>query len=111
MFTISTHIIGNEDIEGVYVCSVCDNVLFEAAKKFNAGCGFPSFWAHAEDGVKQSPLHTYNRSRIQLLCSACNAHLGHLFSHKHTPTNLRYCINTDAIKFQSSGNKASQSIV
>lgn len=91
---------GNAELPGVYVCSSCSNVLFEAAKKFDSGCGFPSFWQQAGDRVKLTPLHTYNRSRIQLLCAGCGTHLGHLFRHKHTPTGLRYCINGAAIRFQ-----------
>ena len=91
----------NEDAVGAYVCSSCNNKLFDAAKKFDAGCGFPSFWQHTNDNVKLNPLHTYNRRRIQLLCAQCGAHLGHLFQHKHAPTGLRYCINERAITFQA----------
>ncbi|RYF87002.1 MAG: peptide-methionine (R)-S-oxide reductase, partial [Chitinophagaceae bacterium] len=76
-----------------FACANCGCILFDADKKFEAGCGFPSFWLHHGNNVKQNPLHTYGRSRIQLLCNDCGAHLGHLFSHKHTPNGLRYCIN------------------
>lgn len=100
MFAKTIDLTGNVEVVGAYVCSSCNDVLFEATKKFDYGCGFPSFWKHAADRVKLHPLHTYNRSRIQLLCAGCGAHLGHLFRHKHTPTGLRYCVNGAAIKFQ-----------
>jgi len=87
---------------GHYVCSQCGTQLFEAAKKFDAGCGFPSFWMHVGAQVKLNPLDTYGRKRIQLLCHTCGQHLGHLFTHKQTPSQLRYCINSEAIRFQES---------
>lgn len=86
---------------GSYCCSRCGQVLFEANKAFAAGCGFPSFWQHWENGVLLHELHTYGRSRIQLLCGRCGLHLGHLFANKHTPTQQRYCINAESIRFTS----------
>jgi peptide-methionine (R)-S-oxide reductase len=83
---------------GVYVCANGGITLFEAEKKFDAGCGFPSFWMHRQNNVKENFLQTYGRTRIQLLCNSCGAHLGHLFTNKHTPTGLRYCINEKAIR-------------
>ncbi|RYZ30970.1 MAG: peptide-methionine (R)-S-oxide reductase [Chitinophagaceae bacterium] len=85
---------------GTYVCAICGTALFEAEKKFDAGCGFPSFWMHKDDNVKENLLQTYGRTRIQLLCNNCGAHLGHLFTSKHTPTGLRYCINENAIRLK-----------
>jgi peptide-methionine (R)-S-oxide reductase len=87
----------NPESKDLYVCTRCGTTLFDAAKKFNAGCGFPSFWMHSENNVKQNFLQTYGRTRTQLLCNNCGAHLGHLFNHRHTPTGLRYCINETAI--------------
>lgn len=84
---------------GIYACARCGNGLFDADKKFEAGCGFPSFYMHKGKGVSQNPLHTYGRTRIQLLCSHCGLHLGHLFENRQTPSGLRYCINEDAIRF------------
>ncbi|RAU84270.1 peptide-methionine (R)-S-oxide reductase [Pontibacter arcticus] len=88
-----------QDLPGVYTCANCSQVLFAAKYKFSVGSGFPSFWQHVKDHVKQHPLATYGRHRIQLLCSRCNQHLGHLFEDARTPTNLRYCINADALEF------------
>jgi len=88
------------DAEGTFVCSRCGNTLFEANKKFEAGCDFPSFWLHIADNVTLHPLNTYGRHRIQLLCNHCGQHLGHLFDNKFTPTGVRYCINENTIVFK-----------
>jgi peptide-methionine (R)-S-oxide reductase len=99
MFRVETiHI--DEDAKGTYVCSNCGWHLFEASKKFEGGCGFPSFWLHLSDNVKLNPLDTYGRYRVQLLCNNCLVHLGHLFENKCTPTKVRYCINRNAIVFK-----------
>ena len=85
-------------VKGVYACRGCGMALFEAEKQFDAGAGFPSFWQHIGEGVKQNFLDTYGRERIQLLCSGCGQHLGHLFENRKTPTRLRYCIAHEAIE-------------
>ena len=90
----------SKEEEGVYTCSNCRTILFEASKKFSVGSGFPSFWAQVGESVQHKPLSTYGRQRIQLLCSQCKQHLGHLFEDARTPTNLRYCINAEAIEFK-----------
>ena len=81
----------------IYNCAACNSSLFSAAEEFDAGCGFPSFWNHIADHVRQQTLSTYGRTREQLVCSRCGAHLGHLFAHPHTPTQVRYCISKEAI--------------
>lgn len=86
--------------QGLYACSSCGHELFEAAKKFDSGTGFPSFWLHIGENVKENFLDTYGRERIQLLCSKCGRHLGHLFNNNVTPTKVRYCINEDAIAYR-----------
>lgn len=80
-----------------YNCSNCGILLFEGTVKFDIGSGFPSFWRHIEDHVRLNPLATYGRERIQLLCKNCGQHLGHLFRDKRTPTELRYCVNSNSI--------------
>ncbi|WP_299758749.1 peptide-methionine (R)-S-oxide reductase [uncultured Pontibacter sp.] len=85
--------------EGVYTCSACGYLLFEASKKFEVGSGFPSFWAQVADHVRHRSLDTYGQQRVQLLCLQCEQHLGHLFEDSRTPTNVRYCINASSINF------------
>lgn len=85
--------------DGVYTCSNCGTILFEASKKFSVGSGFPSFWAQVGTHVEHNPLDTYGRQRVQLLCSQCKQHLGHLFDDARTPSNVRYCINAETIKY------------
>lgn len=84
----------------IYVCSRCGHALFEAAKMFDSRTGFPSFWLHIGENVRENFLDTYGRERVQLLCSNCGQHLGHLFDNKVTPSRLRYCINNSAIAFK-----------
>jgi peptide-methionine (R)-S-oxide reductase len=83
--------------QAIYACSCCGTVLFKGDKKFSVGSGFPSFWAHIGQNVKQRELNTYGRNRLQLLCNGCGQHLGHLFDDNRTPSNMRYCINAEAI--------------
>ncbi|QCR23976.1 peptide-methionine (R)-S-oxide reductase [Pontibacter sp. SGAir0037] len=86
-----------QETEQIFYCSNCGTALFESEKKFDVGSGFPSFWGHIGHNVRQNPLDTYGRHRIQLLCNTCKQHLGHLFDDNRTPTNVRYCINADAL--------------
>jgi peptide-methionine (R)-S-oxide reductase len=96
---------------GFYVCATCGTPLFEAGKKFEAGCGFPSFWKHVEERVKFNRLTTYGRERVQLLCNNCGRHLGHLFPNQLTPTGVRYCISHEAIRFGEGQQPFLQSIM
>lgn len=86
--------------KGVYTCANCGNKLFEASKKFEIGSGFPSFWEQLGKHVTHRPLQTYGRNRVQLLCSQCGQHLGHLFDDIRTPTQVRYCINAASLRFE-----------
>lgn len=95
-----------QDAEGVYLCSSCGYELFEENKKFDSGTGFPSFWMHIGQHVRQQQLNTYGRERIQLVCNRCNQHLGHLFPNKKTPTQLRYCINAASITFEEEAQES-----
>lgn len=88
----------NKEATGRYICAACGAPLFSEATRFEAGCGFPSFWAHIETGVQVKKLTTYGRERDQLLCGKCGLHLGHLFTNRFTPTGVRYCINGTSIR-------------
>jgi len=87
--------------QGQYHCVCCGHPLFGSESKFNAGCGWPSFHSELEAaGIVQRPDYSHGMSRIDLRCSQCDAHLGHIFPDGPPPTGMRYCINAASLEFQ-----------
>lgn len=87
---------------GVYACRACGTELFRSDEKFHSHCGWPSFFAPlAEDRVRYIRDDSLpGRPRVEVRCSACDSHLGHVFEGEgyDTPTDLRYCINSVSLK-------------
>ncbi|OCW93196.1 peptide-methionine (R)-S-oxide reductase MsrB [Alishewanella sp. HH-ZS] len=86
--------------DGTYHCICCGTVLFDSATKFDAGCGWPSFYQAIEGKVSYKPDHSHGMHRIEILCAACDAHLGHVFDDGPLPTGQRYCVNSVSLRFQ-----------
>lgn len=87
--------------EGVYVCAGCGQKLFTSEAKYNSGCGWPAFYAAADKSAVDEQLDvSHGMRRVEVTCSNCGGHLGHVFPDGPRPTGMRYCINSAAIKHE-----------
>jgi peptide-methionine (R)-S-oxide reductase len=85
---------------GQYTCAACGETLFESETKFDAGCGWPSFYqAKDESKVDLESDETLGMARTEVLCSKCGGHLGHVFDDGPKPTGKRFCINSASLDF------------
>eukprot|EP00736_Rhodelphis_marinus_P013167 Rmarinus@m.437 len=87
---------------GVYKCAGCGTELYKSETKFDSGCGWPAFFDNIPDRVVRHEDNTLGMRRVEITCSACGGHLGHVFEGEgfDTPTDERHCVNSLSLRFE-----------
>ena len=86
--------------EGIYTCAGCGEDLFDSSSKFDSHCGWPAFDVANKGKIQEHKDTSHGMIRVEILCSNCGGHLGHVFTDGPTETGLRYCVNSLSLRFK-----------
>ena len=92
----------NTKLAGTYECVCCGQPLFSSTAKFDSGCGWPSFFQEIDGAIVTQPDYSIPPPRVEIMCSKCGAHLGHVFKDGPPPTGIRHCVNSASVKLVES---------
>ena len=92
--------LNKEKRDGTFLCAGCGQPLFSSDTKYESGTGWPSFWRPREHAVATTADQSHGMTRVEVHCSRCGGHLGHVFPDGPEPTGMRYCMNGVALEFE-----------